>query len=128
MDVDDLAGHGFAQLGGEHLHVPRQDYQLDVVLADQIKDLLFLVGLGVLVDGQVVELDVVALGQGLEVWVIGDDDGDVDGQLACLVPEQQIVEAMADLGDHYQNLGFCCHRSQVVVHLDLFGQRGEGRL
>lgn len=128
VDVDDLAAHGGAQGGREDLHVTGEDDELDVVLLDEVEDLALLGGLGVLGDGQVVELDAVALGQGRKVGVVGDDDGHVDAQLARLSAEEQVVEAVANFGDHDQDAHLAGDGPDVVVHLQLGGQGGEGGL
>lgn len=116
LTVDNLARHGLAQLRRQHLHVPRQHHQLDVVLLDQLQHLLLLLLLGILCHGQVVELDAVALGQRLKVRVVGHDDGHVDQQLARLHAEQQVVEAVANLGHHDEHAGLALERAEVVLH------------
>lgn len=126
VDVDDLAAHSGAEHGREDLHVARQDDELDVVLLDQLEDLALLLGLGVLGDGQVVELDAVAASQGFKVGVVGDDDGDVDPELARLGAEQQVVEAVADLGDHDQYAHLAGDGPDIVVHLQVGCQGLEG--
>lgn len=128
VDVDDLAAHGGAERGREDLHVAGQDDELNVVLLDQLKDLPLLLGLGVLGDGQVVELDAVALGQRRKVRVVGDDDGDLDAELAGLGAEEQVVEAVADLGDHDQHAHLAGDGPDVVVHLQVGGQGLKGPL
>lgn len=97
------------------------------MLLDQGEDLGLLLCLGVLVDGEVVEVNAIGLGQGFKVWVVGDDDGDVDAELASLLPEQQVVQTVTDLGHHDQNLGLGSHRPELVVHLQSIGQAGEVR-
>ena len=125
VDVDDLAGHDLAELGGEDLHVAGKDDELDVVLGDEVEDLRFLLLLGVLVDGQVVELDAVALGEGLELWVVGDNDWDLNAELLGLVAEEEVVEAVADLGDHDQDARLLGHRVDLIVHLQVLCQNGR---
>lgn len=125
LTVDDLARHGLAQLGRQHLHVPRQHHQLNVVLLDQLQHLRLLLLLGVLCDGQVVELDAVALGQRLKVRVVGHDDGHLDQQLARLHAEQQVVEAVANLGHHDEHARLALEGAEVVLHAVLGRQRLE---
>ncbi|KZL64146.1 hypothetical protein CI238_00599 [Colletotrichum incanum] len=102
VDVDDLAGHGLAQLGRENLHIAGENDELNIVLLDQAQDLLFLLGLGILGNGQVVELNAVVAGKTLVLVVVGDNEGDINGQLAGLCAEENVVKAVADLGDHDQ--------------------------
>ena len=78
VDVDDAAGHGFSQLGGQDLHVTGEDNELDLVLGNEVEDLGLLLGLGVLGDGEVVEGDVVRLGERLEFGVVGYDEGNLE--------------------------------------------------
>ena len=35
MDVDDFPGHGGAQCGGEDLHIPRENDEVDAVFLDE---------------------------------------------------------------------------------------------
>ena len=97
MDIDDLAGHGFAESWREHLHVSSKHHQLDVVLFDKFEYSSFLVGLSVFRDREMVENNVVALGQGLEVWMIANNHGYVHSQLARLLAKKEVVETVADL-------------------------------
>jgi hypothetical protein len=128
VDVDYLAGHDLAQLWRQNLHVAGQDDELDLVLGDEVEDLRLLLLLGVFGDGQVVELDAVALGERLELGVVGNYDGDFDAELLRLVAEEQVVQAMADLGHHDQDARLLGHGVNFVVHLQVFGQVCEGRL
>lgn len=127
VDVDDLAGHDLAEFRGEDLHVPRQHDEVDLVGVDEFEDPGFLLGLGVLGHGEVVEGDVVGLGERFEVGVVGDDQGNVDGELARLLPEEEVVEAVADFGHHDEDLGLLRHGTQRVVHLHGGGERVEFR-
>ena len=38
--------------------------------------------------------------------MVGDDEGDGDGELGGGLPEEEVVEAVADFGDHDQDAGF----------------------
>lgn len=62
VDVDDAAGEGGAEGGGEDLHVAGEGDEVDFVLAGQGQDLGFLGGLGGGGYGEVVEGDVVGRG------------------------------------------------------------------
>ena len=52
-----------------------------------------------------VEGDAVGLRQPLEVAVVGDDRGDLDVERAGARAEEQVVEAVAELGHHDQRAG-----------------------
>lgn len=128
VDVDNFATHGLAQHGGQDLHVPRQNNQLNFVLLDKLENLTLLLGLCVLVHRQVVELDTVALGKRLKVRVVGDDDGDVNPQLARLGTEEQVVQAVPNFGDHDEHAHLGSHRADVVVHFEVGSQGLKGCL
>lgn len=76
------------------------------MLLDQVQDLGFLGLLRVFGDWQVVEFDAVGLRQWLELWVVGHDHGDLDRELACFLSEEQVVQAVPDLGHHDEDLWF----------------------
>lgn len=105
MNVDDLSRHGLAQHRRQHLHVAGQDNQINVVFADQLQDASLLLGLGVGGHGEMQEGDVVGSSQGSEVGVVGNNEGDLDGELASRGAEEEVVEAVADLRDHDQHAG-----------------------
>lgn len=125
VDVDDLARHGGAQAGGQDLHVAGEHDELDPVLPDQLQDLGLLLLLRVLGHGQVVEFNPVALRQRRELGVVRHDHGHLDRQLARLLAEQQVVQAVPDLRHHDQHLGLGRHRPQLVVHVQLRRQGFE---
>lgn len=85
VDVDDAARHGLAERRREHLHVAREHDELDAVLPHEVEHPRLLLRLGVLCDGEVVELDAVRGGEGLVVGVVGDDDGDLAGVLLVVL-------------------------------------------
>lgn len=68
------------------------------------------------------KLDAVALGQRLKVRVVGHDDGHLDQQLARLHAEQQVVEAVANLGHHDEDASLALERAEVVRHGVLGGE------
>ena len=98
------------------MHVAGEDDEVDVVLGDEVEDLGFLLGFGFGGDGEVVEGDVVGGGEGGEVGMVGDDEGDGDGELVGGLPEEEVVEAVADLGDHDHYAGFGGVGSKGVGH------------
>ena len=126
VDVDDAPGHGLAQHRRQHLHVPRQHDQVDLVFAHQLQDARLLLLLCVRRDGQVHERHVVGCGEGREVRVVGDDQGHLDGELAGGLPEEEVVEAVADLGDHDQHAGLLGGGVDRKVHGQGLGGWFEG--
>ena len=105
MDVDDLARHGLAQSRTEYLHIACKYDQIYVVLLDEVQYLSLLVKLGRCRHGKMVKWNAVAGGQRLEVFVVGNDQRYLDGQLSTGLSEQQIIEAMSDLGAHDEHTG-----------------------
>ena len=126
VDVDDASGQRVAQHGGEDLHVPREHDKLNVVLADEVQDLGLLLRLRVLGDGEMVEGDAVALGEGREIRMVGHDEGHLDGELVHAEAVQQVVEAVANLGDHDEDAGLARGRLDLVVHAILGGELVKG--
>jgi hypothetical protein len=122
VNVDNLARHFGAQTRRQDLHVSRQDDQFDVVLLDELQDLALLLGLGVLSDGEVVELDTMCLGHVGKFGVVGDNDGDLNLQLPRLDAEEEVVQAVTNLGYHDQNLGLGVYRADVIGHAHLLGE------
>lgn len=106
VDVDYSAGHRGAERRGEDLHVAGEDDEVDVVGGAEGEDFGLLSGFRLGGDGEVVEGDVVGGGQGGEVGVVGDDEGDSNGELVGGLPEEEVVEAVADLRDHDHDAGF----------------------
>eukprot|EP01136_Pigoraptor_vietnamica_P025315 Opistho-1_new@79202 len=129
VDVDGPAREVVAQARTQDLHIARQHHQIDLVLFDHLDDLALLRGLLLLAGIQqreVVEGDVVRGGQLVEVAVVADDGRDLNGQMAGLHTEQQVVEAMAQLGDQQQHAGLGLAVHQLPVHLQARGQGAEG--
>jgi len=100
VDIDDFSRHGGAQSRRQDLHVARQHDEIDVILLDQVQDLRFLLVLGVGFDGQMVERDVVASGQVLEIRMVGYDARNLDGELLGRLTEEEVVETVSDFGHH----------------------------
>lgn len=121
VDVDDAAGHGFAELGRQDLHVAGEHNQVNVVLGGQLEDLAFLLGLGGCGHWEVVEGDVVGCGERREVGVVGDDQGDLNAELTGGLAEEKVVQAVADLGDHHQDAGLLVGRVDLVIQSEGIG-------
>lgn len=73
VDVDNATGHGCTQGWGQHLHIPSQHNQINIVLAHQFQNLGLLLRLGIRGDGEVVEWDIIGGREGSKVWVVGND-------------------------------------------------------
>ncbi len=103
VDVDDPPGQPGAELVGQHLHVAREDDDIDGVLLDEGQQPVLLLGLRLRRDRQDDEGDAVALGEGPAVLVVRHDEGDVHGELPVVVPVQQVDEAVVVLRDHHEH-------------------------
>lgn len=69
--------------------------------------------------------NVVALGQGGEVWVVRDDARDSNGQNTSGLSKQNRVEAVADLADHQHDFGFIVSVMQVPLGIQAAANRLE---
>src|SRR5579863_4421846 len=63
--------------------------------------------------------DSVELGQGLGFLVIADDREDVASQLACVMPVEQVGQAVVVVRKQDHHLGSIIRRRQVIVDLVL---------
>lgn len=71
----------------------------------QFQDLRLLLRLCIRRDREVVEGDVVGSRKRGEVGVVGYDQGHLDAELVRGLAEEEVVEAVADLGDHDHDAG-----------------------
>ena len=124
VDVDGSALEGPAQVIGKHLHVPGQDHEVDPVLVDQLQQALLGLLLGVRGYGDVNERQAGGLGHGPVGFVVGDHQGQIPAQAAATPAEDQIVEAVPELGHHDQNalLGLVV---DVELHVEAFRDGAE---
>lgn len=53
------------------------------------------------INWQVPEAHTEALGHPLQVWMVADHQGDLTAQLACLMADQEVVQAVVLLADQY---------------------------
>ncbi len=129
VNIDRLPFQRRAQARRQDLHVTRQHHQVDTVHIHQLDDPRFLRQLGFLRRAcgqrQVVERDIVARCQLVEVHVIGHDGRNLHRQQSALVAEQQIVQAVADLRHHQHHARLVVGIAQFPVQLHLARQRAE---
>lgn len=121
MDVDDLAGHEAAKRRRDDLHVASQDYQIDVAGFAEVDYLLLLVGLGLGCYRKVVEGDTVRFCKGLEIRVVRNDERYFDTKLPSRLPEEQVVEAVPNLGNHKHYARLYRKRLERKVHRHIIG-------
>ncbi len=87
--------------------------------------MLLLLQLGVLVDGKVVEGDVVVLGRGSKSRWFETMRG-ISTRLLVLLTEQQVIETVANLKETIiKNTRLSRDRANVVVHLHLLSQLSD---
>lgn len=96
MNVDGPPREPVAEIVGEDLHIACEHDEVGCFLLDQLDEPPLLFVLDVAGNGQVVERNVVAGGELVEIAVVGDDGADVDPQRADAVAIEQVVEAMAE--------------------------------
>jgi len=125
VDVDDAAGHGRAQGRRQNLHVPSQHNQINVILANQFQNLGLLLRLGIRGDRKVVEWNVIGGREGGKIGVVGNDQGDLDAKLTGRLTEEQIIEAVTDLGDHDQHAGLFHSGVDFEVKGERLGRGGK---
>lgn len=116
VDVDDTSRHGLAQLRRQDLHIAGQNNQVNLVFLNQLQDTSLLLGLGGGSDGKVHEGDVIGGGQGGEIGVVGDDQRDFNVKLAGGLTEEQVVQAVTNLGDHDHHAGLLGGGVDLKVH------------
>ncbi|KAF1858298.1 hypothetical protein Lal_00014799 [Lupinus albus] len=129
VDVDRPALQGLAQPRRQDLHVARQHDQVDAVGVQQLDDARLLGELGRFagtgLERQVVEWDIVTGRELVEVHVVRHDRRNLHRQQAAAVAEQQVVQAMADLGHHDQHARFAPGVVQCTVRPQVLAQRAE---
>ncbi|MOA15880.1 hypothetical protein D3C78_1360630 [compost metagenome] len=120
MNVDRLAVELAAQLRRQHLHVAGKDHQFGAGRLDHLPHLTLLGRFVVGVEGKMVVRNLVPVGQGLEVRVVGDHRGHVHRQLADALAVEQVVEAVIGLGNHDHHFGSMMRRCQLEDHAEGF--------
>ena len=72
-----------------------------------------------------VEFNAVGFRQAFKFGVVGHDHGNLDCELPCLLSEEQVVQAVSDLGHHDEDLWLGGHGPELVVHLQVTGEALE---
>lgn len=118
VNVDDLVRVVVDEVFGEHLHVARQDDDIDVEGVEQFDFERFEHGLVVLAQREEFERDVVALRNVLQVGVVGDDDGDFDVPLARGVAREDVIETVLHLADKDSHARFLVFEMEEELHFE----------
>jgi O-acetylserine/cysteine efflux transporter len=126
VDVDDPAGQLAAERVAQHLHVAGQDDEVGPVVPDQRQKLVLLRGPGVRPDREMVVVDSVGLGQRPQIRVVRGHRRDLDAELAGLLPEQKVVQAVAGTGDQDEHPRLDRRVVQLPVQAELRRQGGQG--
>ena len=126
MDVDHPVFPLPDELRRQHLHVARQDDEVDVVRGHQSHLLLLRLGLVFLVHGDVGERNLVRLGQPVGIRVVADDERNLAIQFAGMVAVQQVGQTVVEFRDEDRQARFDRGQRQAPGHLVFLGDRREG--
>ena len=102
VDVDDFPGEFLAERIRQDLHEAGEDDQLDVLGDQQLADFRKALFPELAVHLDEVEGESGAFRDGGAGFAVADERGDLDGQLAQLRAEQDLVEAVVGLGDEHR--------------------------
>src|SRR6266436_1385618 len=94
MDIDDLLRILLDEVLGEHLHIPGQDDQLDIVLAKQLHLPLFSLQLAFLRHWNEVIRNVVKVCMPFRVRMIANHQRNFTGEFANPLPVKQVYETV----------------------------------
>ncbi len=94
MDVDDALRIAADEIVGKNLHVTGEHQEISLAVFDQRMDLFFGLSLIFFGDGNDTVRNLVKLGNGLVVGVVGNDQRDVAGEFAALVTVEKIDETV----------------------------------
>ena len=100
VNVDDASGEPLTQGWGQDLHVARQHHEINVEFLDFLHHPLLLLGLGGGRDWQVQVFDIGGFGQLFLVRMIGNDQRNINRQLAEANPVEQVQKAVQMVRDH----------------------------
>ena len=79
-------------------------------------------------DGQVMEGDFMKLRQGPRRFVIADDEREIAGKFSGLMAVEQVGQAVKVMRDEDGNVLRRSGEGEAPIHLELLGQRREGRV
>ena len=113
------------ELVGEHLHVAGEHGEVDLVFTDQSDLLLLGFALVLFGDGDHEKGNLVEVGSGLVVGVIGNDQRDFALQLADFMAVEQVDQAVVVLRNHDRHLLALAGLGEAPLHVELFGDGRE---
>ena len=114
-----------AEVGGDDLHVAGEDNEVGPGIRPDALDVGECGGFLAGGEGDVVEGDAFALDGGAEVFVVGDDGGDVAGEFACFPAPEKVGEAVAEAGDHEDDAHFVGFAADGPLGVEFGGKGGE---
>src|SRR5690606_12732261 len=123
MNIDDAPFQRQAQDGRRNWHVTGEHDQINAKAIHQNQYLLFLLCGRVGGDGKEMKWEVIAGGQAGKVVMVGHDAGDLNGQVAAVRAEQQVVQAVALAAYQYQNPLFALGVVNLRLHVESVGHR-----
>lgn len=96
MDIDDLVRIGVHQAGRQDLHIAGENQE--IYFAAQELEHTHLIGQAmVFLDGKMIERNVVAQRNRLQVWMIAENTGDIHRQFTTTPTPEQVRQAMVQL-------------------------------
>ena len=117
VDVDDFVGVRLNHILRNYLHITCKDDEINVVFAQKLHFLSLLFRLVFLVDVEDVVGDAKPLCGGAEVFVVADNQRDVNSPLARNVPRKHIVEAVRHFGDKNRHPRLAVGEVNLELHL-----------
>ena len=96
MDIDDLVRIGVHKARLQYLHVPGENQEI-YFAALELEHTQLIGQAMVFLDGKVMERNVVALRNRLQVWMIAENTGDIHRQFTATPTPEQVRQAMVQL-------------------------------
>jgi hypothetical protein len=118
VNVDDGVLEGVAEFVSDDLHVPGQDDEVDADGLHQFNLPVLLIALRILGNLEDLVADIELLGHWAQIFVVGDDEGDLARKLARLVPEQKFPYCVVVFRYHYADFLLGCAPVDGVCHAE----------
>ena len=96
MNVDGASGEPCTRVVRQHLHVPGEHDEVDVVRVDEIEQRAFGLGLGGCGHRHMMERDPRRFDEWSQIVVVRDHGRNLDVEGAGARPEHQVVQAVAE--------------------------------
>lgn len=100
VNIDNVSGEFLTHLRRKNLHVARENNHVDVAILDNLQKLELRVSLRLCRNGNMNEVGLVEVNDGLERLMIANHSDDLDRQPALALLGENVSEAMGFLRDH----------------------------